>query len=150
MQHTSTELQIAPRPGLRDQLRARLFAHSLDLALAGGAPVEGDAALALRARRLTGLAHRRALASTIEHVLAEPSRHSRQRVHARADQVADSHDELATLAHRLAEPAPVSARGVAQVRLLLTDGTGPLYNRHSDSSLCDRVESAVAQLIAVI
>jgi hypothetical protein len=34
---------------------------------------------------------------------------------------------LYDLADELARPAPVEARGIAQVRLLLRDGTGPLY-----------------------
>jgi hypothetical protein len=44
--------------------------------------------------------------------------------------------ELAALADTLAKPGPVAASGVAQAWILLTDGTGPLYNANSRLSLC--------------
>jgi hypothetical protein len=68
------------------------------------------------------------------------------RVRPQSDRVSAASRELAMLAEKLAEPAPVCARGVAQALLLLTDGTGPLYNPHSDGSVRDRAASAVANL----
>ncbi len=44
-------------------------------------------------------------------------------------------DELTKLAAGLAEPGPVAARGVAQAWILLTDGSGPLYDPGSSASL---------------
>jgi hypothetical protein len=43
--------------------------------------------------------------------------------------------ELERLAARLLAPEPVSARGVAQVRLLLSDGCGPLFARGASADL---------------
>ena len=44
-------------------------------------------------------------------------------------------DDLIRLADALTQPGPVAARGVAEALLLLTDGTGPLYNSASQASL---------------
>jgi hypothetical protein len=43
--------------------------------------------------------------------------------------------ELAELAETLAGPGPVSATGAAQAWLLLTDGTGPLYDSRDAAGL---------------
>jgi hypothetical protein len=117
--------------------------------LANGTPSEADAALALRARRLTSLPRRRNLALAIRHLVREADRadaRSRVRVSPLSDRVSAASRELAMLAEKLGEPTPVCARGVAQALLLLTDGTGPLYNRRSEGSVRDRAASAVANL----
>jgi hypothetical protein len=56
--------------------------------------------------------------------------------------VAAASDELSRLAATLTEPGPVAARGVAQAWILLTDGTGPLYNPSSPASLQESTVSA--------
>lgn len=142
-------LFIAPPERLRDRLVARLRSASLDAALANGTPSETNAALALRARRLTNLPRRRKLALAIRHLVHEANRsgaRSRVRVSPRSDRVSAASRELAMLAEKLAEPTPVCARGVAQALLLLSDGTGPLYNQHSEGTIRDRAASAVANL----
>jgi hypothetical protein len=53
-------------------------------------------------------------------------------------------DDLIRLADALATPGPVAARGVAQARILLTDGTGPLYTMKGN--LRARAASAAAYL----
>lgn len=55
-------------------------------------------------------------------------------------------EELSRLADTLDDPGPVAAGGVAQALLLLTDGTGPLYNPHSRSSLCAGAQRATREL----
>jgi hypothetical protein len=55
-------------------------------------------------------------------------------------------DELSRLADTLEDPGPVDAVGVAQALLLLTDGTGPLYNPDSRASLCAGAERAAQKL----
>ena len=47
----------------------------------------------------------------------------------------DAGEELSTLADALSEPGPVAPRGVAQARMLLTDGTGALFNARSEVSV---------------
>lgn len=142
-------LYIAPPERLRDRLVARLRTLSLDTALANGTPPEADAALALRARRLTNLPRRRKLALAIRHLVRDADGAgvpSHVRVSPLSDRVSAASRELRMLAEKLAEPTPISARGVAQTLLLLTDGTGPLYNARSAGSVRDRAASAVANL----
>ena len=57
-----------------------------------------------------------------------------------------AHEELVRLADTLEEPGPVAAGGVAQARLLLTDGTGPLYNAESRTTLVGGAARAVREL----
>ncbi len=144
-------LYVAPPDHLRDRLLARLRPRPLDTALANGTPAETNAALALRARRLTNLPSRRKLAHTIRDLVREADgagAPSRMRAVPLCERVSASRDELWLLADKLAEPAPVCARGVAEVLLLVTDGTGPLYNPYSEADVCGQAESAMANLSA--
>ena len=81
-------------------------------------------ALALRARRLTALRYRR--------LMADGYRRLPAKAHGRLDGIAS---ELEGLAEALAAPGPVAVKGAAQAWLLLTDGTGPLYNSRSATAL---------------
>jgi hypothetical protein len=140
---------LARRPSLRDRLTARWHPRPLDRALAGGIPPEASAALALRARELTEFERRQSIAGTLRRVLSE----AREGVHRpsgriRPDQsrVASAGEQLSALADTLADPGPVAAAGVAQAWLLLTDGTGPLYNECSRTSLGSRAARAARDL----
>ncbi len=140
---------LARRPSLRDRLTARWHPRPLDRALADGTPPEASAALALRARELTELERRQSIAVALRRVLGE----AREGVHRpsgriRPDRsrVAAAREQLNALADTLAEPGPVAARGVAQAWLLLTDGTGPLYNACSRISLGSRAARAASDL----
>jgi hypothetical protein len=127
---TASEPRIAPHECLRTRLNARLRSRQLDQSLARGTPPETAAPLALRARRLTTLAHRRAVADGLRRAVRESCRGvsaSLARVAPHRSQVITASDELIRLADALAAPGPVAARGVAQARILLTDGAGPLY-----------------------
>jgi hypothetical protein len=144
-----TAHHIAHPERLRDRVVVALRPLSLDTALADGTPSEAHGALALRARRLTSLPRRRELALAIQRLLREadrPGGRSRLRVRPLPDRVAAASRELASLADKLGQSTAVSARGVAQALILLTDGTGPLYNPHSDSTVGDRAASAAANL----
>jgi hypothetical protein len=134
----SDDLLVADRPRVRDRITARWRSRRLDLALAAGTPAEAAAALALRARQLTDLPHRRSLATALRGIVAqayEAARPSYPRVVPSRSSVAAASDELSRLADALYEPGPVAARGVAQARILLTDGTGPLYSPSSPASV---------------
>ena len=50
------------------------------------------------------------------------------------------------LAETLDDPGPVAAGGVAQAWLLLTDGTGPLYNPYNRVNLRTGAARAVREL----
>jgi hypothetical protein len=137
------------KASLRGRLQAWLCASRLDTDLARGVPPESTMALALRAERLARPAMCRQLARTVEQIVAGASRPQSLRAprfplcH---DEVRAARAELEALADRLTAPGPVSAQGVAQVRVLLADGTGPLYCRHSPARLRARAGQALAAL----
>lgn len=141
-------LFVAQRVGLRDRFAARLRSRDLDLELAAGTPAEATPAIALRARRLTALADRRAKAATLRRLLREACEETvRSHVKVRPSRgVVAAADALTELADALAQPGPVAARGAAEASLLLTDGTGPLYNSATTASLESRARSALGDL----
>ncbi|MGN6169726.1 MAG: hypothetical protein ACTHQQ_16375 [Solirubrobacteraceae bacterium] len=147
--HVDGDLIVAGCVGLSDRLEARLRARQLDQALASGEPAESTPALALRARRLTALADRRAKAATYRRVLREASEEasrSYMRITPRRGRVVAASAALSRLAEALAQPGPVAARGAAEASLLLTDGTGPLYNSANQASLEGYALRALADL----
>jgi hypothetical protein len=144
----SGETVTGRRAGLRDRLMARLRAGALDRELARGVAPESCGALTLRARTLIGPSARATLARQLRRVVSD-ARGGHvwlSRVAVRRPEVLDAAEELDLLAARLAAPGPVDVRGVAQVQLLLTDGTGPLYFRGATDELRARVADALSRL----
>lgn len=140
---------VADRLRVRDRVTARWRSRRLDLALAAGASSEAAAALALRARRITALSRRRSIANALRRVVREAhqgTQPSYVRIMPCRGRVAAASGELSRLAAALAQPGPVAARGVAQAWILLTDGTGPLYNPSSQASLEALAVSAAENL----
>lgn len=124
---------VVQQPRLRDRLAACWRAHALDRALAEGIPPEANAPLALRAQRLTEPDRRWSIAGTLRRIVRDAEvdrrpRRARSRVSPNAQAVQEAREALTSLADTLDDPGPVAAHGVAQAWLLLTDGTGPLYN----------------------
>ena len=128
------------RVTLRDRLSARVHADRWDHELARGSSPEGSAPLALHAQALASASCRRELAASLCRILDDaggnhvpdwnalgPRHHSAHVLAARR--------EIEVLVGLLLAPAPVSTRGVARVRLLLTDGGGPLYRRTDAKTL---------------
>lgn len=136
------------RPRLRDRLAAHWRARRLDRDLAEGVPPEASAALALRAQRLTEPDWRWSMAGALRRVVREAKADRRQRLRVTPDvrAVRSAAEELSRLADTLDDPGPVAAQGVARAWLLLTDGTGPLYNSHSRMSLYAGAARAVRDL----
>jgi hypothetical protein len=146
---TSDGLVVARYPRLWDRLTARVRPRRLDRALAGGTPPEASAALALRAQQLTELDSRGSIAQALRRIIREAQEGHRPalgRVMPSRTRVRSARQELSYLADMLDEPGPVAAGGVAQALLLLTDGTGPLYNPDSRTSLCAGAERAAREL----
>ena len=142
-------LVLARRPLLKDRLAARLRARRLDRALAQGTPPEASAALALRAQRLTEPEERASIARELRRVLREAGGSRRPefaRIKPSQGRVLGAREQLRRLADTLEEPGPVAASGVAQARLLLTDGTGPLYNPDSRTTLVAGAARALREL----
>jgi hypothetical protein len=140
---------VVERPRLRDRLASRWRARRLDRDLADGVPPEASAALALRAQRLTEPDWRWSMAGTLRRVVRDASADRGRRlgrVTPNVRAVKSAAEELSRLADTLDDPGPVAAQGVARAWLLLTDGTGPLYNARSGTSLCAGAASAVRDL----
>lgn len=115
---------------------ARLRGGSLDRALAAGADPARSRALAARAAQLTSPNARLRLAESLEQLLRrarEPSRPGRVTPQRRT--VLAEQSDLQELADRLRGPELVYAQGVAMLRLLLTDGAGPVFARRPEGSL---------------
>ncbi len=145
----SAGLAVAERARLRDRARVHVSFRQLDEALAAGTPSESSRALALRARQLVARRHRVSLAESYRRVVRdarEPGRRSRRRVHPPRAHVAANAEELARLAEALGRPEPVAPRGVAEARLLLADGTGPLYDAAGGGRLSESANRATRHL----
>jgi hypothetical protein len=122
--------EVVARPSLRARLRALRRRTDLDRALAAGVDPLATPALTARAEVLRSRREREALASAIYLVLKDA--HGRSwpftaRVPVARAAVRRSRPELLALAAELRQAADVSPRGVAATRLLVADGTGPLY-----------------------
>jgi hypothetical protein len=111
------------------RIRAGVRRRQLDAALAEGADPWSGGELFVRASRLGALPERRKVAAGLlglvalaAHQLpASPYLEVRHRV------VLEQRDSLCALADRLGEPAPVEVAVVAQLSLLLSDGSSPVY-----------------------
>ncbi len=142
---------ITPKSATRgERLLARLHGGRLDHALAAGASPEASAELALRGQCLVRPSERRALARSVLRLLAEAYRPAprlfRSGSPIRRDQVRGAAAELQSLVDHLLAPVPVSARGVAHVTVLLSDGSGPLYHPARSADLRSHVLQAINAL----
>ena len=62
-----------------------------------------------------------------------------------ADNIAAAEDVIDAITLRLHSPRPVSARGMARLRVVLSDGCGPMY-RYGRGDLSGRLGAALAAL----
>lgn len=132
-------------------LVSHVRAYTLDHDIAAGAFPESSPLLALRAQALVRPALRHALARSVEQLLEEAARgHAPKpaglRIPVRRDRILEAADALQMLIDRLLASVPVPARGVAGVRILLTDGAGPLYYPGDSDDLNTLVLEIVEQL----
>jgi hypothetical protein len=118
----------ALHPGVTARVAARVLAGSLDAALIDGADPLSSRRLAARAALLTSRASRSALADGLDQLVAGATHPAgRARLHAPHAPVQANAALLRELAGALRGPAPLYAAGIARLRRLLTDGTGPMY-----------------------
>lgn len=109
---------------------AELFATRFDKQLAAGAAPEPGSALAAHVSRLVSAGERRKLAETLRHSVSEVysgRAPMSARIPVDRSGVAAAVGLIDQVASRLVAPRPVSAHGVARLRILLSDGTGPMY-----------------------
>jgi len=145
----TADVVVARRASCRDRLMARLRSTRLDDQLARGVAPTASAPLALRAEALGRSRFRTMLGERIRHVLyeaREPRRSPRARVPLHRNAVLAAAQELDELARQLLSPGPLAARGVARVRLLLVDGSSPLYFSRAEVDLRAAVAEALEDL----
>jgi hypothetical protein len=129
---------FAPSPLAR--VFARLRGRALDRALIDGADPAAGPQLAAHAARLTARSTRARVARTLERLsgtASEPPRlwgvlPSRRAIAANAD-------ELRALAVLLRGTSPLYAQGIAMLRILVSDGTGPVYTDPDGQVLAEQL-----------
>jgi hypothetical protein len=130
------------------RLLVSLRVAALDRALAAGTSPESSVALAVHAQHLHKAAQRRVLARSLRRVGASSDSSPARHPHVLIDRgaVRRSRAELEQLAARLASSEPLDVRGVARVRTLLADGTGPLYAELDPGRLRRELVATLASL----
>jgi hypothetical protein len=149
----------SPGPGARrlnirryrvtDKVLSRALGASLDRRLAAGREPEESRLLAARAQDIVALRRREELARYWERLLgvaARPAPALRNAAPLRRGPVLAAEPAISELAGLLRAPLPVSARGVAMARLLLTDAGGPLYWSGAPESLHVALRAAITRL----
>jgi hypothetical protein len=136
------------RARLRDRLGARLRSSALDHALANGASPESSVTLALHAAHLCEPSQRRLLARSLTRLAAvsEAPATSRLKAPVYRPAVRRARAELDAIVDRLEAPGPVDVRGLARIRSLLADGTGPLYAECAADRLRTELRAALAAM----
>src|SRR5215210_2049509 len=136
------------RPSLLARVTARLRAYHLDRQLAVGVPAPEGSALAVHQARLISGAEREAIARALRQAV----QYARSgvnplasRIPVHASNIAEVEDVIDAITLRLHSPRPVSARGMARVRLVLSDGCGPMY-QFGRGDLGGRLGAALAEL----
>jgi hypothetical protein len=128
---------------------AHWCARQIDRELASGLSPRASSIVQRRAAQLTGVRSRRRIAAGLARVLRDCTR---QPLSMTAVVSPDRHEVLAAravlqaLALRLADSGPVDPRGMAILQVLLTDGTGPLYEPVGPGSLGSHLRAAAAAL----
>ncbi len=120
------------------RLLSRLRGASLDRRLAAGLEPETSRLLATRAQLLMASTSRQRLADEWRDLINRahrPPTGGSRRVSLQRRRIIAAEQDIRRLAGVLSAPLAPAARGVAMAGLLLTDGTGPLYNRHAGSEL---------------
>ena len=133
---------------VRERVLARLGAGRLDRALAAGASPDGGVAISLRAHELIGVRVRRTLSRGLLDLIVQARAPAwpRTSVPVCRGKILSAQVLIEATARRLVEDRPVSARGVAQIRLLLTDGCSPVYDHPNAHDLLPALSAARSAL----
>lgn len=123
-------------PGWSARLSARIFAARYDQELDSGASPLPGTALAAHCARLASADERAELSRALRLAAADAvavGAWTKPRVPVRRDAVKRAADVVEEVVSRLDDPHGVRARGMARLRMLLSDGRGPLYRAGSGS-----------------
>ena len=139
---------ISARPTLRARLAARLMAGRLDRMVAVGVPAAPGSALAAHYARLASPGERQAVARALRRMVkdaVEPGPLMSSRIPLHVPNLTAAGELIDTIIVRLQSRGPVAARGLARLRVLLSDGSGPLF-RYGRGDLNGRLGAALAEL----
>ncbi|MFZ0042513.1 MAG: hypothetical protein WAK93_14470 [Solirubrobacteraceae bacterium] len=135
------------RPRLLTRLAAFVRRSKLDRLLSEGADPTSTTQLAARAAQLARRSTRANVATGLEHMaltVDDPPSHVRIRPSRQA--ALANRSTLLDLAAVLRRNEPVYARGIARLRLLVTDGTGPAYTDRRGEALAHALALAACDL----
>jgi hypothetical protein len=142
--HDSRQTGGAPPWSVR--MRARLWADRYDRQIEDGVTPAPGSPLAVHAARLVSPREREDLAHTLRLVTYDADGgHFTVRAPVQADAVHRGEGVINAVCERLADPFPVRARGMARLRILLSDGRGPLY-RSGKGTLTAAMRGVLAAL----
>jgi hypothetical protein len=142
-------------PSLEDRLIARMLAPWLDRELAERRGGEFSEAHAARAEQLASERTRRSLASTLDRLIERaenPPRASRTipslfaGVPPCRDQVREATTLIVSIAAGLRSGEPLDPRGVARLKTLLADRSGPCYTSSRPDALAAALREAAELL----
>jgi hypothetical protein len=125
-------LDVAPTWLTR--MRATLFADRYDHEIEAGITAAPGSPVAAHAARLASTHEREELCGALHLVMSDALAGARgARVPVRAAAVRQSADVISDILDRLGSPHPARVRGMARLRIVLSDGRGPLYRAQSGS-----------------
>jgi hypothetical protein len=128
------------------RLLARLCAARYDRQIEDGVSPAPGSALAAHAARLVSAREREDLTHALRLVTYDADGgHFTVRAPVQADAVHRGEGVIDAVCERLADPFPVRARGMARLRILLSDGRGPLY-RSGKGTLTAAMRGVLAAL----
>jgi hypothetical protein len=146
---TNPSCMVPERSRMRTRVWVRVRSHHLDQALASGVSPDGCAALSLRAHSLIGTRARGALARSLRR-LVKDAQHPLQPLSFGVPicrrKILASRNTLEALATRLDSRDPLDAGGVAKVKLLLSNGGGPVYGHGTADDLEPALREALDAL----
>jgi hypothetical protein len=137
------------RSSPRIRLVAWLRASELDAALARGVSPDSSAPLSVHAHGLISAKNRRKLSEEVREIVRkaeQPRSVFDPTVPICRLKVLAVRELFEELADRLQDRDPVAPHGVANVRRLLREGAGPLYERPSADDLWGFLEEAIVAL----
>lgn len=140
---------IVERSRATARMRARVCARRFDRELAQGVSPDSSAGLSVRAHDLIGVRTRGMLAQAIRRLVEDathPRRPHRFTVPICRSKVRRSRSTLEEVADRLVGGEPLDARGLALLRLLLSDGAGPVFDHPGANDLEPALERVIAAL----
>ncbi len=141
------------RASLLAPMWARMRGGWLDRELATGVEPWRTPVHSARSLQITGVRARRSLAKSLDQLIrrAQTSRPAAMSTVVPLDRraVLGARVQVEALAQRLRDGAPVSTRGVAALRDLLCDGSGPIYSPVSGEAL-GRVLASIRDSLDVV